>query len=616
MKPFKKFLTLSENITDSINSLCEDSSPIFLCEANVHEPRYAYGSEVVLKPPKIDKFAEAMKTAKLKSKVDGDTIFKKIEPKKNLPVVSIGKDKTIKTFLSFKKTEFKLVGNPDTWFNKYASRDGINWGTPQMETAACIGLFLNGVKMAKEIADGKNVQAWKDKIIGVLEKNEDWFDKGKEEILKGMGSISTVDLNALAAFASGMTTFKKAIIPFKTVHIIHGNIGKYYGAERENQSVEGNKDNTADAIVSDSSAEKTIEAMGSKKARYSKKNGQVTVGGVKLFQVSLKKSLTGAQLGKITKNVLDRYGISSDVLYNTVIESKDIDEGFMSWIKGVGKKVLDVFTELYSKLKQKFLKVTNTLLSASSWQKQANKDEKEFAALGIEGLAECFEASDNEMVLKESRLVEKKNDISKNLKGMKPANKKKLLGKVNKRLGKLKKTFKPDSLVFKQDGDLKKLPSKADDIFKLFSNYVSMQVMNDVMGGGDYNDKELVKEIIDLQREMYFGRTELPLWKVYGASSIDDTSTYSYLSTGKEFVNKKIKRLSGKEIILCGFRANLNASKVYFTMQCSFILGINDDGTPNYNLLRTGTNTAGKYSFVVDGTKEHDYEYFTKAYMK
>ena len=100
MKPFKKFLTLSENITDSINSLCEDSSPIFLCEANVHEPRYAYGSEVVLKPPKIDKFAEAMKTAKLKSKVDGDTIFKKIEPKKNLPVVSIGKDKTIKTFLS------------------------------------------------------------------------------------------------------------------------------------------------------------------------------------------------------------------------------------------------------------------------------------------------------------------------------------------------------------------------------------------------------------------------------------------------------------------------------------------------------------------------------------
>tara|TARA_Y100000310_G_C20633562_1_gene789970 strand:- start:38 stop:1861 length:1824 start_codon:yes stop_codon:yes gene_type:complete len=607
MKTFTKFLTLSEDITKAINSLCE---------ANVHEPRYAYGSEVVLKTPKIDSFSKALVNAKIKKTVDGNTIFKKIEPKKNLPTVTIGKDKTIITFLSFGKTEFKLIGYPHPWFNQYASRDGINWGTPQMETAACIGLFLNGVKMAKEIADGKNVQAWKDKIVSVLGKNEDWFDKGKDEIINGMGKISIADLNSLAAFASGMTTFKKAIIPFKTVHLIHGRIGQYYGAERENQSVEGNKDNTADVIVSDSSAEKTIEAMGSKKAKYSKKNGQVTVGDVKLFQVSLKKSITGAQLGKITKNVLDRYGISSDILYNTVIESNDIDEGFMSWIKDVGKKVLDVFQQLYSKLKQKFLKVTNTLLSASSWQKQANKDEKEFAALGIEGLAECFEVSNNEMVLNESMLVEKKNDISKNLKAMKPANKKKLLGKVNKRLGKLKKTFKPDSLVFKQDGDLKKFPSKADDIFKLFSNYVSMQVVDDVMGGGDYNDEKLVKEIIDLQREMYFGRTELPLWKVYGAITVGDTNTYSYLSTGKEFVNKKIKRLSGKEIILCGFRANLNASKVYFTMQCSFILGINDDGTPNYNLLRTGTNTAGKYSFVVEGTKEHDYEYFIKAYMK
>ena len=154
-------------------------------------------------------------------------------------------------------------------------------------------------------------------------------------------------------------------------------------------------------------------------------------------------------------------------------------------------------------------------------------------------------------------------------------------------------------------------PKICDDIIKY-----GLSQSESMARTGDYNDKELVKEIIDLQREMYFGRTELPLWKVYGASSIDDTSTYSYLSTGKEFVNKKIKRLSGKEIILCGFRANLNASKVYFTMQCSFILGINDDGTPNYNLLRTGTNTAGKYSFVVEGTKEHDYEYFTKAYMK
>jgi hypothetical protein len=607
MKPFKKFLTLSEDIVESINDLCE---------ASIHSNDYGYGHQAVLKTEKIDSFIKSLNAAGIKKKVDGNTIFVKIDKKKNLPVVEVGRNKDIVTFLAINKTEFKLIGNPSGYFNHYKNKDGINWGTPQMETAACIGLFLNGEKMAKEVADGKNVQAWKDKVIRVLEKTEDWFDKGKDEILNNMENISVGDLNSLAAFVSGMHTFKKEIIPFKTLHIIHGSIGQYYGAERENQSVEGNKDNTADVVVSDSSAKITIAAMGSKKAKYSKKTGQITVGDVKLFQVSLKKSLTGAQLGKITKNVLDRYGISSDVLFNTVIESNDINEGFMSWIKDVGNKVLDVFQQLYSKFKKMFLKVTNTLLSPSSWQKQAQKDEKEFQELtGIEGLSECFMISDNEMVLNESLLVEKKGDISDKLKNIKKINKEKLLKKVNTRLGKVKKTFKSDTLIFKKDGDLKKLPTKPDDIFKLFSNYVSMQVVIDVMGGGDYNNKKLVKEIIDLQREMYFGRTELPLWKVYGASSVGDTSTYSYLSTGKEFVNKKIKRLTGKAIILCGFRANLNSSKVYYTMQCSFVLGIDDDGTPNYNLLRTGTNSAGKYSFVVEGTKEHNYEYFQKAYM-
>lgn len=607
MKTFKKYLTLSEDITESINDLCE---------ASIHTSKYGYGHQAVLKTEKVDGFVKALNAAGIKINVDGNTIFVKIDKKKNLPVVEVGKDKDIVTFLAIGKKEFKLIGNPTGYFNHYKSSDGINWATPQMETAACIGLFLDGEKMAKDVADGKNVQRWKDSVVKVLNRTEDWFDKGKDEILNNMTNISTGDLNSLAAFASGMNSFKKSVIPFKKINMIHGRIGQYYGAERENQSVSGNKDNTADMIISDSSPDKTIEAMGSKKAKYSKKNGMVTVGDVKLFQVSLKKSLTGAQLGKITKNVLDRYGISSDVLFNTIIESNNINEGFMSWIKDIGKQVLDVFQQLYSKFKKMFLKVTNTLLSPSSWQKQAKKDEKEFEELtGIEGLSECFMISNNEMVLNESVLVEKKGDISDKLKNIKKANKEKLLAKVNTRLGKVKKTFKSDTLIFKKDGDLKKLPTKPDDIFKLFSNYVSMQVVIDVMGGGDYNNKELVKEIIDLQREMYFGRTELPLWKVYGASSVGDTSTYSYLSTGQEFVNKKIKRLTGKDIILCGFRANLNASKVYFTMQCSFVLGIDDDGTPNYNLLRTGTNAAGRYSFVVEGTKEHNYEYFQKAYM-
>jgi hypothetical protein len=620
MKPFKKFLTLSEDIVESINDLCE---------ANVHTDRYDIGSQVVLKTTKgdwIGKFNQALSDAKITKKVDGNTIFNKIEKQANLLTVVIGKDEKITTFLAFGSTEFKLVGNPDSWFNKYKSGGGISWGAPQMETAACIGLYLNGIKMAEDIADGKNVQAWKDKIVGVLNRKVDWFVAGKNSIINSLQKISVGDFNTLALLASGMTSFKKAIIPFKTIHIIHGKIGKYYAAERENPKidVQGNKDNTADVVISDSSADETIKAMGSYKASFLKKNGLVKVGDVTLFQVSLKKSLTGAQLGKITKSILTRYDINVTTLFNTLmagdcssLELNTLTEGFMSWIKDMGSKVLDMFQKLYKKLKDKFSKVQNFLTSTSVWQKQAEKDEKEFQKLtGIENLAEYFICSDNEMVLNESILTEaKKVNIGNKLKDLTRTEKEKVIARVNKRLKNIQKAFKKAAyLIYKNDKLISKTPTKADGIFKLFANYVSLKVYHDMIGGGDYDDEQIIIEIIDLQKEMYFGRTELPLWKVYGALNPKDTNTYKNLGTGKDFVKKTVQRLTGKDIKLVGFRANWQKS--YYTMQSSFILGTDDDGDLNYNIIRTGTNQAGKYSFIVEGTQEHDFKKFEKWYIK
>ena len=62
---------------------------------------------------------------------------------------------------------------------------------------------------------------------------------------------------------------------------------------------------------------------------------------------------------------------------------------------------------------------------------------------------------------------------------------------------------------------------------------------------------------------MYFGKTMLPIWKVYGAKKAGDTSTYSFLRSGKEFIDKKSKKLLGKDIRLVGFRAN--SQKKYYT---------------------------------------------------
>ena len=47
MKTFKNFVTLSEDITDSINDLCE---------ASIHTSKYGYGHQAVLKTAKVDGF--------------------------------------------------------------------------------------------------------------------------------------------------------------------------------------------------------------------------------------------------------------------------------------------------------------------------------------------------------------------------------------------------------------------------------------------------------------------------------------------------------------------------------------------------------------------------------
>ena len=56
--------------------------------------------------------------------------------------------------------------------------------------------------------------------------------------------------------------------------------------------------------------------------------------------------------------------------------------------------------------------------------------------------------------------------------------------------------------------------------------------------------KLVAKELVELQKEMFFGATDLPVWKVYGAKSPGDTSTFDYLGSGKQFVKDKLNSIN------------------------------------------------------------------------
>ena len=113
---------------------------------------------------------------------------------------------------------------------------------------------------------------------------------------------------------------------------------------------------------------------------------------------------------------------------------------------------------------------------------------------------------------------------------------------------------------------------------------------------------------------MFFGKTMLPVYKVYGASSPKEKS-YDYLGGAKEFADKKRSDIDKVEVPISGFSASTLRTKDYYALESSFIMGVDDDGNPTYSLNRMGTNAGSeKFSFVFEGATTIDSSKFNGKY--
>jgi hypothetical protein len=133
--------------------------------------------------------------------------------------------------------------------------------------------------------------------------------------------------------------------------------------------------------------------------------------------------------------------------------------------------------------------------------------------------------------------------------------------------------------------------------------------------GGTISDAKIVaEELVALQKEMFFGATDLPVWKVYGAKSPGDASTFDYLGSGKQFVKDKLDSINSSQVPLIGVEASSQGGK-YYTMYSSFCLTVEEDGNLSYSLNRMGTNKGGgQMSYVVEGYSIVDAEFFNEHY--
>ena len=226
---------------------------------------------------------------------------------------------------------------------KGASATDVNFDTDTMETAACMGLYINGVGIlqqlmgAKEEDLGKVTQYAKDKFIKALGSSGD-FAKA-DAILSKLDSMPLGDYFLIAQLAAGMTKFTQGVLPFKTPYLIHKNIKGYYSATERSELVDGVKDNTADAVVCSVPGSELISKLNAGLPVEYDKKGVCTIKGtnIKFLQVSLKKGKGAAQLGKIYGFLKDKYGLldSADVK-KLALESVQLDEGLRDFLnKGV-----------------------------------------------------------------------------------------------------------------------------------------------------------------------------------------------------------------------------------------------------------------------------------------
>ena len=457
------------------------------------------------------------------------------------------------------------------------------------ETAAVLGIIcsdslvkkinntLNDIKSKKGINYDSILKDIKSEIKG----GYDWSSQGVSSI-KSLTSSDTERIIDACCIIKGMNTFMKEVgkkIVGSKPKFIHSRINDYYKAEKNALGeIRGAKANTADCIISNKDVDDILKAMTKGSIKPDKALQYITLGkDVKIIQVSLKKSSKGAQLGKITtflKTNLD-YGDDTESAVKAITE-EFLGEGIWDRVKefasDVWTKLKDAISSVVNAIKNKYLKIFK-----GDPNPQHVKDF--FSDIGISESMEINEGVINAPTQKVIDTISKNPSLA--------------INSVNKQLKKLY-TMSSDSIPIRINflKPVKKFKkgSESTETFTLISNYLTARTLLDMV----LDSKDITVTVRRLVAEMLFGGTKLPLWKVYG--DYGDGHAYTYLGTIDVFVGDKPKA----NVEVLGIKATPTES--HYTITVVMLEDIVDKGK-TYVMLRTGTNSSSRISFVFEGTK-------------
>lgn len=581
-----------------------------ITEATVNASKYGPGSLFVLKGAKADAFSKKIASA---IKLPSNPVFSKLDPN-NVPDSAVEIGDSSKPL----QAAFDILDGPEgksagavAWYDKSVNgyynnlklSSDINWGgeTPTLETCQAIGVYYKDVE-----SDAEDRAKVIDNIKSILGNGQDWDSKGVSKLLPKLDSMSSKNFAEMVALISGMADFTKAVVSFKP-NIIHGRINDYYKAEEQNDKVEitGVKANTADMIVSSASADATIAAMASDTFTFDDK-GVITgnESKIKMIQVSLKKSATGAQIGKAASFLIKKYGLPGYDDYFVDVVSESLHEGFMlnegplDFIKRAADVVKNVWSKVAGSVRKFFSNIASKMKRTNELEKKKvfKKYEKVF------GLDSKEMALLENVIEDKKHLSEAKESLNSKLKNIDVRTANKLVEDVRTKKASIVKVFDgKDYLVQRSGKPISDFKSQneidIDTVSKLLSNSYSISCVNSILGSA--NPKDVIDSVVEMHKEVYFGKTSLPLYKVYGKSS---GPSYEYLGTAEDFSKKKKEKLSQVQFPVAGLRLNPINNR-YLNIDFFVVSDVSEDEI-YYTQFRTGTNATGKFSFNFEGTKQ------------
>ena len=167
------------------------------------------------------------------------------------------------------------------------------------------------------------------------------------------------------------------------------------------------------------------------------------------------------------------------------------------------------------------------------------------------------------------------------------------------------------------DKSIPKSKPTVDVVRKLMANAKAYDSINRILSTASGQTKKvdaIFTEMIELEKEMFFGRTSLPLVKVFGLKSNGLGTAWKFLKTGKEFIEEKRSGFTNlPENVLI---VNSKKQSGYMNIASAMLSHLdNTTQEPTYLLVRMGTNATVGASFVIEGSKVVSLSYLNKNWL-